>query len=127
YAVAVTSENECKSRRLVALLLLDVERAFLGERARDARPLSQAAKVILERRPLLEIDRRCSRPVEHHGQISVGDAEPIEQKFAAGQVVVEVGEAGLVFFQSVGLGALAGLAIEQRAEQAFVQPRANEP
>ena len=65
-------------------------------------------------------------PVQHRVQIRVGDGERVEQEFAAGQVVVEIGQPRLGLRQRVCRRALRCLPVEQRQEQPLVQLGADE-
>src|SRR5580704_14527687 len=78
-----------------------VEVHLLDEGARNARPRLQALIVTFDRRPRLKLDAGRCRPVEHGIEISVADAEPIEQEFAAGEVFVEVAQARFVALECV--------------------------
>ena len=70
-----------------------VQCKFFLKRLGDARSFLQPLVVGFDGRPRREIDPRRHRPVQYGVQISVGDAEAVEQEFAAGKVVIEVVQA----------------------------------
>ena len=67
-----------------------VQLEFFGDRFGDARAGAQALVIGFHRRPFFKFDRRRRHgPVDDCHQISVGDAEMVEQEFAA----LEIGRA----------------------------------
>src|SRR5437667_8634118 len=86
------SAERPRSSRAAAGLLGLVERNFLRERPRDARPLEHPVVVGVDRRPLSEIDAAVAAPVEHRYEIGVRDREAIEQELPALQVLCKMGQ-----------------------------------
>jgi hypothetical protein len=117
-ARVVRNDKKLLRRRLVARDLGLVEFELLRQRLHDARACLEAIEIVGDRRPFLQFDlRRSHAPVQYGAEIGVGDAEVIEQEFAAFQIGVEVVEPRKSLGQRIGMHIGWRLAIEQGDEQ----------
>src|ERR1700736_5662769 len=114
-------------RRLVARLLGLVQLEFFRDRSRDARPRAQPLIIGFHHRPFCQFDWRGRHgPVDDGDEIGVGDAEMVEQEFAAFEIVLEIIEPRQALAEDVGLHLGRRLLVEHRHEQSLVQFGADE-
>src|SRR5262245_55877273 len=80
----------------------------------------------MNRRPGLEVDRRCDVPVENREQVPVRDAEAIEEEFPPIEMTIEIGKPLTASLQGLGPRRLGERLVEERHEQGLVQLGADE-
>src|SRR5215216_1517657 len=89
-----------------------IERDLFAERLRDARTLLQPRVVGLNSREVVELHGCRHAPVQHCIEIRVGDREPIEQEFAAVEMVIEIRKPRLTLCECVPRGSFRRFLVE---------------
>jgi hypothetical protein len=118
---------DASRRRFVPGLFGLVQLEFLGHRSGDARTRAKPLVIAFHIRPFRKLDRRRRHgPVDDGDEVSVGDAEMVEQELAAGEIFFEIVESRQALAEDLGLHFRRCLAVEHRHEQSLVQLGADE-
>src|SRR3981081_2441751 len=108
-------ERWCLRRRLVPREFGLVQLELLGDRFCDAGARAQALVIGFHCGPFRQLDRRRRHgPVDDSDEISVGDAEMVEQEFATFKIFLEIVEPRQAFAEDIGLHLRRSFLVEHR-------------